>query len=275
MNKKVNHHLNMRWEIKSSFQVGCWFQTPQEWPHSKTRPERELSENYSSKASFALQSFSWPSQSTLYLFMQIIFKVFIEFATTLPVFLGFFFFFVMCDLSSTTRDWTCTPCFGRGSIDHWITREVPPLPLWPGSAGVAGPPPPHPIPTLSELLRTTPKIWEMYCMLNCWLCGGQYCRNVSTSSRSSFCSSSPKCSTWFCRSSTETRQPSVSPLPSLSTRHMMRAASLCRRVEWVRPYCDHSFHIHLWSASCCLAQCRAQGNSSELDGWNFLCCEAS
>ena len=29
------------------------------------------------------------------------------------------------DLSSPTRDWTCTPCLGRWSFNHWTTREVP------------------------------------------------------------------------------------------------------------------------------------------------------
>ena len=31
----------------------------------------------------------------------------------------------MWDLSSLTRDWTHTPCIGRGSLNCWITREVP------------------------------------------------------------------------------------------------------------------------------------------------------
>lgn len=66
-------------------------------------------------------------------------------------------------------------------------------------------------------------------MPNCWLWGGQNSRKLSTSTRRSFFSSSPKFSTWFCRSSMETRQPSDSPLPSLSIFHMMRAASLVRR----------------------------------------------
>lgn len=66
-------------------------------------------------------------------------------------------------------------------------------------------------------------------MPNCWLWGGQNSRKLSTSTRRSFFSSSPKFSTWFCRSSMETRQPSDSPLPSLSIFHMMRAANLARR----------------------------------------------
>ena len=31
----------------------------------------------------------------------------------------------MWDLSSLTRDQTCTPCIGRWSLNHWTTREVP------------------------------------------------------------------------------------------------------------------------------------------------------
>jgi len=31
----------------------------------------------------------------------------------------------MWDLSSPTKDQTCTPCIGRWSLNHWITREVP------------------------------------------------------------------------------------------------------------------------------------------------------
>lgn len=96
--------------------------------------------------------------------------------------------------------------------------------------------------------HTTPKMCEMYCMLNCWLCGGQYCKNVSTSTRSSFCSSSPKCSTWFCKSSTDTRQPSVSPVPSLSTRHMMRAASLGRERRTALVRSRHTHHSFIQQA---------------------------
>ena len=28
-------------------------------------------------------------------------------------------------VSSQTRDWTCTPCIGRWSLNHWTTSEVP------------------------------------------------------------------------------------------------------------------------------------------------------
>ena len=31
----------------------------------------------------------------------------------------------MWDVSSLTKDWTHTPCIGRGSLNCWITREVP------------------------------------------------------------------------------------------------------------------------------------------------------
>ena len=41
----------------------------------------------------------------------------------------------MWDLSSLTRDWTCNPCFGRWSLNHWTIREVPGsvfliMPIW-------------------------------------------------------------------------------------------------------------------------------------------------
>ena len=31
----------------------------------------------------------------------------------------------MWDLGSPTRDWTCNPCTGRRSLNHWTVREVP------------------------------------------------------------------------------------------------------------------------------------------------------
>ena len=31
----------------------------------------------------------------------------------------------MWNLDSPTRDWTRTPCIGRGGLSHWTTREVP------------------------------------------------------------------------------------------------------------------------------------------------------
>ena len=39
------------------------------------------------------------------------------------------------DLSSLTRDWTHTQCTGSQTVDHWITREIPPCTfplLYPG-----------------------------------------------------------------------------------------------------------------------------------------------
>ena len=33
----------------------------------------------------------------------------------------------MWDLSSSTRDWTPTPCIGRWSLNHWTEREIPSL----------------------------------------------------------------------------------------------------------------------------------------------------
>ena len=42
--------------------------------------------------------------------------------------LWFFFFWPwgMWDFSSPTRDQICIPCIGKGSLNHWTTREVPP-----------------------------------------------------------------------------------------------------------------------------------------------------
>ena len=59
--------------------------------------------------------------------MWTIFKVFIEFATILILFyvLNFFVPRGMWDLSSSTRDQTHAPCFGRQSRNHWTAREVP------------------------------------------------------------------------------------------------------------------------------------------------------
>ena len=31
----------------------------------------------------------------------------------------------MWDLSSPNRDWTCSPCIGKRSLNHWTSREVP------------------------------------------------------------------------------------------------------------------------------------------------------
>ena len=54
------------------------------------------------------------------------FKVFIEFVTILLLFYVLVFWLQgMWDLSFPTRDQTRTPCIGRRSLNHCITREVP------------------------------------------------------------------------------------------------------------------------------------------------------
>ena len=54
------------------------------------------------------------------------FKVFSKFFTILLLcFLSFSGRWGMWDLSSLTRGWTCTPCIGRWSLNHWIVKEVP------------------------------------------------------------------------------------------------------------------------------------------------------
>ena len=58
--------------------------------------------------------------------MWAIFKVFIEFVTTL--FLCYVLVFWpqgMWYLSSLTKDRTCTLSIGRQSLNHWTTRAVP------------------------------------------------------------------------------------------------------------------------------------------------------
>ena len=58
--------------------------------------------------------------------MCTIFKVFIESVTVLLLFYVLVFWpWGTWDLSSPTRDRTCTPCSGRLSLNHWTTREVP------------------------------------------------------------------------------------------------------------------------------------------------------
>ena len=36
----------------------------------------------------------------------------------------------MWDFSSPTRDWTCIPCIGRWSLNHWSTKEIPTYFFW-------------------------------------------------------------------------------------------------------------------------------------------------
>ena len=55
-----------------------------------------------------------------------IFKFCIKFVTILLLFQVLGFVAEVCgDLTCPTRDQTCTPCIGRQSLNHWITREVP------------------------------------------------------------------------------------------------------------------------------------------------------
>ena len=60
-----------------------------------------------------------------FLFLMTIFKVLLNLLQyclfyVLVVWLG-----GMWDLSSITRDITCTPCLGKQSCNHWTTREIP------------------------------------------------------------------------------------------------------------------------------------------------------
>ena len=66
--------------------------------------------------------------SFFFFLMWTIFKVFIEFVTVLLLFYVLVFSPQgMWDLSSPTKDRTCTPCIRRQSLNHWTAREVPPL----------------------------------------------------------------------------------------------------------------------------------------------------
>ena len=58
--------------------------------------------------------------------MWTILKVLIEFVTILLLLYVLVFWpHGMWGLSSQTRDQIHTPCIGRQSLNHWITREVP------------------------------------------------------------------------------------------------------------------------------------------------------
>ena len=53
------------------------------------------------------------------------FTVFIKSVTILLLFYVLVFWpWGMWDLSSPTKDWTCTPCIGRQDLHHWTTREI-------------------------------------------------------------------------------------------------------------------------------------------------------
>ena len=57
--------------------------------------------------------------------MWTICKAFTVFVMILLLFLCFGFLAVMHNLSSLSRDQTCTFCIGRQSLNHWTTKEVP------------------------------------------------------------------------------------------------------------------------------------------------------
>ena len=64
--------------------------------------------------------------------MWITFKVFYWICYNIASVLRFAFFGLwgMWDLSSPTRDQTCTPCIDRWSLYYWTTREVPGSCIW-------------------------------------------------------------------------------------------------------------------------------------------------
>ena len=67
----------------------------------------------------------WNLSLRIFFLMWAIFKVFIEFVTYCFCFTFWFFWqHGMSDLSSPTRNPICTPCIGRWSVNHWLSREV-------------------------------------------------------------------------------------------------------------------------------------------------------
>ena len=69
--------------------------------------------------------------------------------------LCFFFFFWLLsqgtwNLSSLTRDRTCTPCIGRRDLNHWTTKEVPTEISFPSVVPVS-------LPYLGRLLESSPE----------------------------------------------------------------------------------------------------------------------
>ena len=61
-------------------------------------------------------------------FMWTIFKVLVDFvAILLPSWFWFWGLQGIWDLSSWIRDQTYTLCIRRCSLNHWTTREIPPL----------------------------------------------------------------------------------------------------------------------------------------------------
>ena len=83
---------------------------------------------YTASLYFCLQI---PWKSTMHILIELrfflwtIFKVFIKFSTVLFLFYILVFWPQgMWDLGSPARDWTCTPCIGRWSLNHQTAREV-------------------------------------------------------------------------------------------------------------------------------------------------------
>ena len=71
--------------------------------------------------------------------MWTIFKIFIEFVSVLLLIYICVYIYIhiyiywprgIWDLGSSPRDWNCTPCIGRWSLNHWTTREVSSMELF-------------------------------------------------------------------------------------------------------------------------------------------------
>ena len=114
--------------------VGCspWLQSTSQESDMTERlilPTHKL--HFPCTPSFIL---SWVSSTNFFVFcfslMWVTFKVPFEPVTTLLLFYALTFWPQdMWDPSSPTKGWTCTPCAGRQSPNHWTAREVPVAPI--------------------------------------------------------------------------------------------------------------------------------------------------
>jgi len=122
-------HREDSWSVYNAFWYKLWF--------SKRHWEKHVLHEH---CGISWSIVAIPSQSTtvrgasrirhlkvfFFFLMWPIFKVFIEFVTVLLLFNVLAFWPQgIWDLSTLTRDRTCTPCFGRGNLNHWTAREAP------------------------------------------------------------------------------------------------------------------------------------------------------
>ena len=119
-------HQSFQWMFRTDFLYGGLVDSP-----CSPRDSQEFcpAPQFKSINSSAL-SFLYGSTLLNDIFLKIflvwtILKIF-EFVTILLLISVFIFqLWGVWDLSSPTRDGTCTPCVGRWSLNHWTAREVP------------------------------------------------------------------------------------------------------------------------------------------------------